>query len=364
MFHKRFLKTKFYSLIAAAVSIVLLTACVQQVQPGLPGEPTDLFTPEPTFEAISTIPANTASISGIVWHDICMLQGGEGSAPVQPSDGCVPGIEGGFEANGIFEPGEPVLGDVLVSLGYGSCSEVDDYYEIRTSADGSYAFANLVAGNYCIVVDSLRSENSTLLPGQWTAPAGSSNASAIRVNITVMHGEQKTGVDFGWDYQFLPLPERQPAAPEPPGSIRPSFISGTVWADYCVLLTKPDGTTMPSGGCVANGSGGYKADGVWNNGETSINGLAVTLTTGICPGDVNRAVSATTDLRGTFRFDKLNPGDYCVSIDPYSNANRTILGLGEWTSPANVTGGITITLGAGQDEPGVDFGWDHQELQK
>lgn len=179
----------------------LLAACL----PGLLNIAPVVSEPEPVV-VISTIPANTASISGVVWHDLCALAGGEGGMPLQPSAGCVPLNEGGFKANDIREADEPGLGGVLVSLGYGACGETDDYFEARTNEDGSFAFTDLPEGMYCVVVDSLRAENESLLPGQWTSPFDVENSGPAKFSVTLADGEQKSDINFGWDYQFLPVP--------------------------------------------------------------------------------------------------------------------------------------------------------------
>jgi SH3-like domain-containing protein len=185
------------------LATIFLGACV----PGLLNVAPVVSGPEPTVIAISTLPANTASIRGIVWHDLCALAGGEGGAPLQPSAGCVLSETGSFHANGIREADEPGLGDVLVSLGYGACGEARDHFEVRTDADGSFVFADLPAGTYCLAVDSLRPENGLLLPGQWTSPEDLGNTGVARIDVTLQGGEAKTDVNFGWDYQFLPTPE-------------------------------------------------------------------------------------------------------------------------------------------------------------
>jgi hypothetical protein len=184
------------------LAAIFLGACM----PGLLNVVPVVSGPEPTIIAISTIPANTASIRGRVWHDLCALAGGEGGVPVQPSAGCVLSETGGIQANGIREADEPGLGDVLVSLGYGACEESRDHFEVRTNADGSFVFTDLPAGTYCLAVDSLRSENGHLLPGQWTSPEGLGNTGAAQVTVTLQSGEEKADVNFGWDYQFLPAP--------------------------------------------------------------------------------------------------------------------------------------------------------------
>jgi hypothetical protein len=179
----------------------LLAACA----PGFLSVVPAVSEPEPTAAAVSTLPANTASISGVVWHDLCALAGGESGSPVQPSAGCLPAQDGGFQANETREPDEPGLGGLLVSLRHDSCEGTGDSIDVVTNADGSYTFTNLAAGTYCVVVDSLLAENASLLPGRWTAPQDVANTGAARINVTVLGGEQRTDVNFGWDYQLLPL---------------------------------------------------------------------------------------------------------------------------------------------------------------
>ena len=229
------MKKQFQLISVFMFAALVVTACAPNVVNAQPDAPTSA----PTAIAISTIPANTASIRGVVWHDVCMLAGGEGGAPIQPSVGCV-SVGAGYQANGTREPDEPGFGDVLVSLGYGACGVADDYYEIRTSADGSYVFTNLAGGEYCIVVDSLRPENGALLPGQWTAPVDAMNTGAAQTNVTVMDGEQKADTNFGWDYQFLPLPDVQSVAPTPIASCVDS-------ASYVADISIPDGTIISAG---------------------------------------------------------------------------------------------------------------------
>jgi len=187
---------RFYFIHLLMFLVILLTACLPSVS----------STTEPPVVAISTIPANTASVSGIVWHDLCALVGGEGGTPVQPSAGCVSAIEGSFKANGTREADEPGLEGIVVLLGYGSCDTVVEFIETKTNASGAYAFTNLPAGAYCVKIDSLRPENVSLLPGQWTLPVETKNAGVSSITVNLMGSEQKAAVDFGWDYQFLPVP--------------------------------------------------------------------------------------------------------------------------------------------------------------
>lgn len=186
--------------------LLIVTTLLAACSPGLLNLGPVISGQQPTAVAVSTLPANTASIGGVLWHDICMLSGGEGGVPIQPSAGCIPSQEGGFQANGIREAEDTGLGGILVSVGYGACGEADDYIEVKTNPDGSYAFTNLAAGQYCVVVDSLRPENGSLLPGQWTSPEDDTNTGTLKIEVNLGHGEQRADVNFGWDYQFLPMP--------------------------------------------------------------------------------------------------------------------------------------------------------------
>lgn len=143
-------------------------------------------------------------------------------------------------------------------------------------------------------------------------------------------------------------------------SISPSSIAGSVWADRCVLLGGEGSPVTPSGGCVADGSGGYRADGVWGEGERRLTGVVVSLAPGQCPGDLARTNSAVTDPNGAYRFDKLNAGTYCVWVDALHTQNLPLLIPGDWTFPAMGVSATTITLGAGESRVNIDFGWDAQ----
>ena len=142
------------------------------------------------------------SASGTVWHDLCAVPWG----PVDPSDlppGCVEMPGGGLGANGIFESGEPGIPGVTLHIGRGTCPSTSPATAL-TDSNGEYTFSGLSAGTYCISVDALGDGNDlVLIPGGWTYPTPGDNPQMADV---VVPGDV-TGVDFGWDYQFLPAPE-------------------------------------------------------------------------------------------------------------------------------------------------------------
>lgn len=164
---------------------------------------------EATPTESATAGAETGSISGHVWHDLCAVSGGEGGQPAVPSDGCVALDAGGFQANGEREADEPGIEGVFVTLGTGACP-ADDVADVTTDANGIYTFDNLEPGTYCVTVDALTGGNeSILIPGDWTAPEGDGSGIAT-ATVDVSAGGLSSDIDFGWDYQFLPAANGEP----------------------------------------------------------------------------------------------------------------------------------------------------------
>jgi len=120
--------------------IFVLTAC------GLRGQ--DDAIPEPPLP--TETPAGTASIEGIVWHDLCANI----SSEEEPPPGCVINeATGGFFANGLLESGEPGLPDVNIELGFGPCPSFG-LAEVTTDYGGRYSFQGLLPGEYCVSANS------------------------------------------------------------------------------------------------------------------------------------------------------------------------------------------------------------------
>jgi hypothetical protein len=192
-------------------------------------------TPEPvaTPEAEET----GAVITGIVWHDLCAIAGGEGGEAAVPSAGCVALDEGGYAANGVLEDDEPGIEGVIVSLGEGSCP-APETATATTDADGVYRFEGLEAGTYCVGVDALSNTNSTILiPGDWTAPDSNAGVGLTYATVRVREAEVVEDINFGWDYQFLPLPAGEA------GASKGCVDSAEFIADVTVL----DGEVLPPG---------------------------------------------------------------------------------------------------------------------
>ncbi len=218
---------------------LLMGACTPQTgAPGAASTPTEH--PLPPTGATHTPPANTGRIEGLVWHDVCAITGGEGGAPATPSAGCV-AKDGAFQANGVFDTGEPGISGVVVDLGQGACP-ANGLLQATTDAAGKYTFEGLPGGAYCVSIDPTSGPNvSILIPGMWT----SLSVDMAEVSINLNPEEQKSGVNFGWDFQFLPLPET-PAATETSGEDPEAFKAWVMentasrnYAELQKLMTNP-----------------------------------------------------------------------------------------------------------------------------
>jgi hypothetical protein len=159
-------------------------------------EPTAVPSPTPSD-------LGNALINGRIWHDLCAVAGGDGDEDAAPSEGCIATSENSFQANSLLEDGEPGLPNITVNLGEGACP-AEGLATTTTDEDGDYVFTELTAGTYCVSVDALATANAdNLLPGGWTFP----ESGEALVTVELAANAVFTGVNFGWDYQFLPVPE-------------------------------------------------------------------------------------------------------------------------------------------------------------
>jgi hypothetical protein len=100
-------------------------------------------------------------------------------------------------------------------------------------------------------------------------------------------------------------------------------------------------------------------DGVIDPGESPFAGVELVLANGTCasPGVTQTAITAAD---GSYLFE-ISPsiaGTYCLSIDPLTPPNDTILIPGNFTVPT--AGEIEFTLTAGENLTDQNFGWDFQ----
>lgn len=155
---------------------------------------------EPTA---TTSSANDGIINGTIWHDLCAVAVDEDGETAVTSAGCVASAdETTFQADGTLELSEPGIANITVSLGEGECPAVG-LATTETDDAGDYVFTDLAAGTYCVSVDALAAINEALLPGQWTFP----ESGIAETAVTIEAGEIVSDINFGWDFEFLPVPD-------------------------------------------------------------------------------------------------------------------------------------------------------------
>lgn len=206
-----------------------------EIDPDLPAV-TSTPTPQRATGQAGQLPADPATISGLVWADVCQptTDGTTGA-------GCVSVSEVGFRADGLIDEGEAGLGGVQVRLRAGECpgSEVG-FATTVTETDGQYQFTNLQPGRYCISIDPVIEPNlSRLVPGDWTHPA----AGVGQTTIIIKAGETLTA-NFGWEFE--PDPARPPQSPLPATS-ETADVPCINRAVYVADVTIPDNTLLPPG---------------------------------------------------------------------------------------------------------------------
>lgn len=139
-----------------------------------------------------------------------------------------------------------------------------------------------------------------------------------------------------------------------------SVIGGSVWDDAC--------NNAATGSTPANCrevNGDLLADGVRVPGEGGIAGVVVTLGVGACPVD-NVVLTTITAADGSYTFEGLAAGRYCVSVDPTTTVNNSQLTAGQWSfaetlRPDDAIGYATVGVDQDMIVDDTNFGWDRAE---
>jgi hypothetical protein len=200
-----------------------------------------------------------------------------------------------YDGDGVQDTGEPGLASVTIELRNSSGALVATTI---TGANGLYSFYNLPPGTYTVTVVA-----STLPAGAIATYDLDGAASANTAAVTLMTGQNRTDVDFGY---------RGTAS-----------LGDRVWLDY-------DG------------------DGAQDAGEVGINGATVQLL------DSAGTVIATTATAGdgNYSFPNLLAGTYKVKVIAPAGMTQT------YDLDGMATPGIaTAAVSAGQSRTDVDFGY-------
>ena len=113
--------------------------------------------------------------------------------------GCVngPGLP---EGDGSFNS-EGLLPDVTVELFPGKCPSQSSVAKVKTGSNG-YKFDSLEAGTYCVVVDTFKHGNDSVLiinifGGMFTSPIRGNDVQSFEVEL--LPGKHISSFNFGWD---------------------------------------------------------------------------------------------------------------------------------------------------------------------
>ena len=139
-------------------------------------------------------PVPLGSISGFVWVEDC--------DDVNPANtGCTNNTNSGFaEGDGAFN-NELLLQGITVELFSGKCPSSSSLGTAMTNANGTYVFGNLEAGTYCVVVETFKHGNDSVLlqqfGGMFTFPVRGNDIQMHQVEL--LPGKDINGFNFGWD---------------------------------------------------------------------------------------------------------------------------------------------------------------------
>lgn len=136
-------------------------------------------------------------------------------------------------------------------------------------------------------------------------------------------------------------------------------LTGIVWNDFCPvtgMFGNPNASCKP---------GLEEANGIWESGEDGLADITVELYEGDCTTLADFPFRTTlTHPGGSYTFDLLTSGTYCVVIDATADGNSAILIPGQWTAPVDDGSGVaklTVALAPGAFSfLEADFGWDYQ----
>ncbi len=188
------------ALSAAAVALLSLACGLSEPATSVPETDTPEAAITPTDTALPD--PGTASISGVVWHELCDFSGGHAGEPVVLGAGCVQwGPESWqFGPNQIYDDFEVGWSGVTLHLGAGACPSTGVATAV-TNTNGEYVFSGLLEGTYCVSYDPLSDGNDVILiPGGPTYPIRGEAGRFWTIVLTA--GETETGVDFGYAWQF------------------------------------------------------------------------------------------------------------------------------------------------------------------
>lgn len=258
----------------------------------------DNFMPEDVAPDVGGAQDN---IGGFVWHDLCAFTGTPVEEGETSPDGCVVAADGStYVANGLREPEEPGIPGVQIRLLAGDCTAAAPGDEITTTTNesGAYRFPSVTPGDYCVFLDTADDVNAPILEeGILTAPT-SNGVVTNSISVILEEGVAPEAIDFGYDYQFRPVPE--------------SATDCTNSFEFVQDLTVPDNTIFPPGAEFEaawrlrnNGTCPWTTDYslAFTGGDAMGSNTNVNLVEPVAPGQTSdvSVILTAPDVEGTYR---------------------------------------------------------------
>lgn len=264
-----------------------------------------------------------------------------------PPDSCAPNSE--FVGDVTVPDGTAfVVGSSFVKIwrmrNNGTCAWDDSYHFVQVEGGGN----DLIAYPQAVPLPAAQ-------PGEEvdisvTLQLGS-EAPLHRELVALFQMRTPSGKYFG-AIPFVKVVALPESVTRKPGSPNAS-LTGIVWNDVCSISE----LGLPMDGCVRMDDGRLRANGIIDDNEEGIAGLTVSLTPGVCE-IIEGIFTTVTAGDGRYGFYGLNPGPYCIFVDPILETNMAILTSGGFTSPIVGVGGLTVYVNEGEDSV-VNFGWDY-----
>ncbi|TET30660.1 MAG: hypothetical protein E3J69_11220 [Anaerolineales bacterium] len=257
-----------------------------------------------------------------------------------------------------------VSGAAIINAGNATISYTTIANNTGTTAGAVFSAPDTIQISNSIIADNIGGDCSYPATSPISGPNLDSDGSCIGFTITAS-------------------PQLDPLAfnggPTQTHSIAPSSPAKNAAAGSCPAADqrgepRPHGAACDLGSFELSGGGSQASDsstlsglvfddsntnGIFEPGESGFAGVELLLESGAClaPGS---AVSELSAADGSFQFEIFPPtaGAYCLSIDPLTPANDTILIPGGFTVPPG--GEMEITLTEGEDLSDLLFGWDFQ----
>jgi hypothetical protein len=286
------------------------------------------------------------SIHGKIWQDLCPLPH-DTPTPGELPFGCIQHTNGAM-ADGNITPGESGIGEAIVHVARGTCTENVPLGVTKTNENGDYYLPGLMEGTYCISVDP--AENPLWLgSGWWTYPPQSVDQTIGAQVVVLASDEDHSAVNFGWQR-------------ENGGANSYAFFGGIVFHDKCAVVPGSEVPDPLPAGCLNWFTGSedvqVRANGYLEEGETGIPGITVELYKDFCQGPLY--AETTTDEQGKFTFLVEPHQEYCLKVRAEIDPNMGILLPGHWSVyPNNPNWSLVTTFPAEYLNPDrVQIGWD------